>query len=1023
MMTKNIGWYHLNYYNFIQNMKADSGFSFLKKLNFETAEDSNLFFYDFIKKIKDDNKLNIKYNDTAVIQSIIDSYLDECAYSGDNESFKNVIGGINSILIKNSNNIYARNKAAFLYYTRYIYDYDDIYYDIALDHIEKIIHHNNEISYFILAILNHRKYLNTKDNKFFDKALEYYKETYNIIGDDINLSYNIFNLFRQKLFNAEKEKLFNIAAEEYLKILDFDSDNAFALAHIAKLYKDQFLLTRNPDYYLLSINYYIDLYYTNNDINILINVGLLHAIMFKYSKYIHFSDDAVSVLNKIEDTKNISIILGYIYTIRYSLTQDREDFSLAMNYYDEAKDSDMSTYYFIAHLYILCYKHTKDELYFNASLSAFNHLDADDTDILNSIAYLYECRFSITKDKEDFDNSLFFYNKALAIDCDYLYTYINRFELYRLALYYFNDPDYFKLAVNDYETMLNDGQLDSDDVLNYYINYNMGCFYYFLYSDSLNDNFVYKHLRDDFFTKALFFLNRSNSFIAISDLYRLKYIEEHNNHKYFDLSLSYLEKHFNNFKYDIKNLSQKAVLYYEAYKIENNKKYFDVSLENFNYALEINKYDKTLYYNMALLQHLRIIESRFEDYKFAEKSYLKAIEIDPNYYNAIENLGFLYIIIYGNYNVNGIFDNSLSCFETALYNNEKSLTSLEGLGDLYYLKISNNNFEKDIKYEYIMKCIDYYNKALCYNAPIDIIHKKLECIYYILFTEYDDKIIINDYFDKYISLLEKDRILANKYLFILNNVMYDIHKNTKYLIKAGKCLSSLKIDVHSIRLCIDFFKNLFDITKKIKYALFALFYLEYIISIEKNNIDYYFDMGMLHYKIFLKTRNYEYAINSFHCYSRVLDMNPKYPKCNYNKALVLKYLFEKTSKTYFIENAFDNLITSINLGNTEAYSLTGDIYLLLYKKLKREEEYLDKAIYNYNLSIESKYYGKNNYEVYFNMGVCYYFKYKKNRDANDYFDKSLEYYNKALNNSKKNVKIMRFIKYLQILRKLPKSSS
>ena len=84
---------------------------------------------------------------------------------------------------------------------------------------------------------------------------------------------------------------------------------------------------------------------------------------------------------------------------------------------------------------------------------------------------------------------------------------------------------------------------------------------------------------------------------------------------------------------------------------------------------------------------------------------------------------------------------------------------------------------------------------------------------------------------------------------------------------------------------------------------------------------------------------------------------------------------------------------------------------------------MDKAIYNYNLSIESKYYGKNNYEVYFNMGVCYYFKYKKNRDANDYFDKSLEYYNKALNNSKKNVKIMRFIKYLQILRKLPKSSS
>ena len=88
-----------------------------------------------------------------------------------------------------------------------------------------------------------------------------------------------------------KRKTFQYSSRRIFKILDFDSDNAFALAHIAKLYKDQFLLTRNPDYYLLSINYYIDLYYTNNDINILINVGLLHAIMFKYSKYIHFSDD------------------------------------------------------------------------------------------------------------------------------------------------------------------------------------------------------------------------------------------------------------------------------------------------------------------------------------------------------------------------------------------------------------------------------------------------------------------------------------------------------------------------------------------------------------------------------------------------------------------------------------------------------------------------------------------------------------------------------------------------------------
>ena len=156
----------MNYYNFIHNMKADISFSFLKKLNFETFENNDLFFYDYIEKLKKDNYLNLRYK-VAIIQSIIDSYIDECAYNGDNESFENVVGSINSVLIREPNNLYARNKAAFLYYTRYIYDYDDIYYDIAMDHINKIIKNANEITYFILAVLYQFKYINTKDNEYF----------------------------------------------------------------------------------------------------------------------------------------------------------------------------------------------------------------------------------------------------------------------------------------------------------------------------------------------------------------------------------------------------------------------------------------------------------------------------------------------------------------------------------------------------------------------------------------------------------------------------------------------------------------------------------------------------------------------------------------------------------------------------------------------------------------------------------------------------------------------------------------
>lgn len=141
------------------------------------------------------------------------------------------------------------------------------------------------------------------------------------------------------------------------------------------------------------------------------------------------------------------------------------------------------------------------------------------------------------------------------------------------------------------------------------------------------------------------------------------------------------------------------------------------------------------------------------------------------------------------------------------------------------------------------------------------------------------------------------------------------------------------------------------LTKNTRYALLTLFYLEYISGIERSNIDYYFEIGLLYYKVYLKTKNYEYIIHSFHSFSRVLDINKVYPECNYYKALILKHLYDKTLKIDYIENAFDNLNQSVKLRNIKAYSLIGDIYLSMYKKYKRDEEYLDKAINNYNLSL------------------------------------------------------------------------
>ena len=92
-------------------MKADSKLKFLKKVKFETLEYENCFYYDYIDKLKENNnRLNICCKNIAIIQKLTDSYIDECAYTGDDESFENVTGSINNVLRRDSRNIYARNK-------------------------------------------------------------------------------------------------------------------------------------------------------------------------------------------------------------------------------------------------------------------------------------------------------------------------------------------------------------------------------------------------------------------------------------------------------------------------------------------------------------------------------------------------------------------------------------------------------------------------------------------------------------------------------------------------------------------------------------------------------------------------------------------------------------------------------------------------------------------------------------------------------------------------------------------------
>jgi tetratricopeptide (TPR) repeat protein len=137
-----------------------------------------------------------------------------------------------------------------------------------------------------------------------------------------------------------------------------------------------------------------------------------------------------------------------------------------------------------------------------------------------------------------------------------------------------------------------------------------------------------------------------------------------------------------------------------------NEKNYDAALENYEKAVELNPKYVDAFNNIGLIYYAR------EDYARARDSYLKAVEIDPNYAIGHYNLGLAYYQLKN-------YAPSMRHYQKSIELRPNYMYAYYGLGLTYY---ALQNYDKAMEYYQMAIDLDprydhvYYAAGLIYNA-------------------------------------------------------------------------------------------------------------------------------------------------------------------------------------------------------------------------------------------------------------------------------------------------------------------
>lgn len=208
------------------------------------------------------------------------------------------------------------------------------------------------------GILYSDKYRETKEEEYFNKALDDYNKVLNINENDIDTLNNRGNLYLHKYEKTKEEKYFNKALEDYDKVLSINNNNINALNNRSILYSNKYTKTKGKEEYynkaLLDYNKMLNI--NKNYYNAYIGISFLYLNHYEVNekenkesliqaeKYLN--EGLKLYPNDLELINNYGIFLY----LKNDLNNSEENFRKSIND-NRTKENLGETYYYLHLIY------------------------------------------------------------------------------------------------------------------------------------------------------------------------------------------------------------------------------------------------------------------------------------------------------------------------------------------------------------------------------------------------------------------------------------------------------------------------------------------------------------------------------------------------------------------------------------------------------------------------------------------------------------------------------------------------
>ena len=268
-----------------------------------------------LKKIEEQTKQSKINADRAKVSELFNRALRE----DDKNNKEGAMKLYTEIIDKyNSNDIDSLNNRGILYSDQYIETKEEEYFNKALEDYNKVLSINkNRIGVFNnRGVLYADKYEVVKEEKYFNKALGDYNKVLSIDKNNIDTLNNRGNLYSDKYKDTKEEEYFNKTLEDYNKVLCINNNYYPIYTNISFLYLNHYEINRKENKESLTqaekyLNEGLKLYH--NNFELINNYGILLYLKYKEHKKTADLNNSEIFLKKAIDDSRIKENIGETY--------------------------------------------------------------------------------------------------------------------------------------------------------------------------------------------------------------------------------------------------------------------------------------------------------------------------------------------------------------------------------------------------------------------------------------------------------------------------------------------------------------------------------------------------------------------------------------------------------------------------------------------------------------------------------------------------------------------------------------